>query len=61
MSPTLAFASVLPAPTLAPPATAFFRVRRSPAAPTYHQLVLEDDQGSSAQWIISLTINHLNK
>jgi hypothetical protein len=52
MVPTLAFAA--PAPV--PPATASFWIHRSPDAPTYYQLSLEDDQSSFAHWVIPLLL-----
>jgi hypothetical protein len=61
MTPTLAFAPTLPAPVLAPPATATFWIRRSTEAPTYYQLSLEDEQGSLVHWVIPLPLKQLTK
>jgi hypothetical protein len=61
MSPTLTFAPTLPAPVPAPPATATFWIRRAHETPAYHQLSLEDDQGSFAHWVIPLPLKQLAK
>jgi hypothetical protein len=61
MTPTLAFAPPSPAPMLAAPATASFRISRSHETPMYHQISLEDDQGSFAHWVIPLPLKQLPK
>lgn len=36
-----------------------FRVRESTETPAYHQLLLEDPDGHSAQWVIPVALNKL--
>ncbi|MBF9224053.1 hypothetical protein [Hymenobacter ruricola] len=36
-----------------------FRVRQSPEAPAYHQLLLEDAHGNVAQWVIPVALKQL--
>lgn len=61
MVPTLALAPPALATASAAPTTASFWLRRSPDMPAYYQLSLEDDQGSSAHWVIPLPVKQLNK
>ena len=42
-------------------ATASFRIFRSQANPTYHQLSLQDDRASRAHWIIPVSLKQLVK
>ena len=58
MSLVLSFAEAAPAPTRPEPC---FRVCRSRTHPTYHQLSLEDAQGSLAHWVLPLPLKQLAK
>jgi len=42
-------------------ATASFRIFRSQANPTYHQLSLQDDRAGRAHWIIPVSLKQLAK
>jgi hypothetical protein len=42
-------------------ATASFRIFRSQANPTYHQLSLQDDRAGTAHWIIPVPLKQLAK
>jgi hypothetical protein len=42
-------------------AAASFRIFRSQAGPTYHQLSLHDERASAAHWIIPVPLKHLAK
>jgi hypothetical protein len=44
-----------------PPALASFRIFRSQAGPTYHQLSLQDDRAGVAHWIIPVPLKQLAK
>lgn len=58
MNPELTFADVV---VLPPRPALTFAIRCTPELPTYHELVLEDNTGVVASWVISNPLKHLAK